>query len=136
MSKNKERLLLISLVCVFAFTTLLLAIPQLTISSKTEDAVIKETGDEISRAKFFIKDWYDELSVRCGEPEVYFNELRFQGGAYTLTVASDRVRAVYPRGERFFQLEHITYIEFYKENGSLLCRLYYHETGEYIFKLS
>lgn len=101
-----------------------------------EEKQVAECGDEISRAKFFIKDWYDELSVRCGEPEVYFNELRFRGGTYALTVAADRVRAVYPRGERFFRLEHITYIEFYKENGKLLCRLYYHETGEFVFKLN
>ena len=91
-------------------------------------------GDELSRVKYFIKDWYDECSA-YGEVKVYYNELRFQAGTYTLTVAADRIRAVYPRGERFFQMEYVSYLEFYMENGHLICKLYYLETGEYVFRL-
>lgn len=101
-----------------------------------ENQVVKDTGDELSRTKFFIKDWYDELSESYGEPKVYYNELQFSGGKYTLTVAADRIRAVYPRGVRTFQLEYVSYIEFFKEENALYCRLYYDgENGELRFLL-
>ena len=92
-------------------------------------------SDELTRAKHFIGDWYDELTAKYKSCDVFYNELRFNNGAYTLTVAGDRIRAVYPRGERFFKLEHIRYLEFYKENGKLLCRLYFYDTGEFVFKI-
>ena len=92
-------------------------------------------SDELTRAKHFIGDWYDELMAKYKSCDVFYNELRFNNGAYTLTVAADRIRAVYPRGERFFKLEYIRYLEFYKENGNLLCRLYFYETGEFVFKI-
>ncbi len=98
--------------------------------------VEEAAGDELSRVKFFIKDWYDELSALYGEPEIFRNELRFLVGKYPLTVAADRVRAVYPRGERYFQLEYVSYLEFYKDNGHLVCKLYYLDTGEYLFRLT
>jgi len=106
-------------------------------SGKTDEKeLIDNTGDELSRAKFFIKDWYDEIHEIYGASKVYHNELRFCEDKYTLTVAGHRIRAVYPRGVRFFQMDYITYIEFFEDNGNLQCRMYYNETGEIVFRLN
>lgn len=114
--------------------TLLLYLQAIT---PPDEATIAELYDEeINNLKLFIKDWYDEISYSRTDAEVFYNELRFENGKYTLTIASNRIRAVYPRGERFFKLQYIRYIEFYKENGRLLCRLYYSEKGEFVFKLN
>lgn len=102
-----------------------------------DKAAIGELYDEeINSLKLFIKDWYDEISSNRNEVEVYYNELRFESGKYTLTIASNRIRAVYPRGERFFKLQYIKYLEFYSQNSRLLCRLYYGEKGEFVFKVN
>lgn len=101
-----------------------------------DSSVIQDTADELSRVKFFIKDWFDDLTSRYGEPSVFHNELRFQGGKYPLTISGDRIRAVYPRGERYFQMEYVSYIEFYIESGHIICKMYYLDTGEYVLRLS
>ena len=106
------------------------------IQTVNEDDYIEKYADEISRVKYFIKDWYDELYPSKEHFEVYINELRFDNGIFSLTVANDRIRAVYPRGERYFQLQYITYIDFTERNGHLQCRLYYGKTGEYLFKIN
>lgn len=101
-----------------------------------EEKVIDSTGDELSRVKYFIKDWFDEIYMDYSSSlDIYYNELRFNQGNYTLTCAADRIRAVYPRGVRYFQLQYVTYIEFIRLEGYLQCRLYFNETGEYLFKL-
>lgn len=104
-------------------------------NSTNDSELINAYADEISRTKFFIKDWYDEISGVSKNEQVYHNELRFDGGNYTLTVADKRIRAVFPRGERYFKLEYITYIEFFETSGKLQCRLYYEQNGEYTFTL-
>ena len=68
------------------------------------DEITDELSDEFSRIRWFITDWYSELNAKS-KCQVYLNELRFENGRYTLTTANDRIRAVYPRGERFFKLE-------------------------------
>lgn len=97
---------------------------------------LEELNEEIKEVQLFVKDWYDEISSGQKSAEVYYNELRFEEGKYTLTIAANRIRAVYPRGERFYKLQNIKYIEFYSSDGRLLCRLYYSEKGEYVFKLN
>lgn len=93
-----------------------------------------EIMDEISRTKYFVSDWYHEiLSEKNSDCSVYLNELRFGSNEYTLTVMSNRIRAVYPRGERFFKLEYIDKIEFFSVDGKIRCRFYYGESGEYTF---
>ena len=103
--------------------------------SENETELVKNTGDELSRVKFFIKDWFDELSEKNTTVSVFRNELRFGNNDYTLTVAGDRIRAVYPKGTRYFQLEYIKYIEFFEENANIKCKLYFNETGELIFNI-
>lgn len=93
-----------------------------------------EITDEITRIRHFVSDWHAELCVSGkGECEVYFNELRFGGGNYTLSSAGGRIRAVYPRGERFFKLEQVSRLEFFEIEGKLRCRVYYGKSGEYTF---
>lgn len=94
-----------------------------------------EVTDEITRTKHFISDWYDELYANTGvEPRVFLNELRFDS-AYTLTYAAKRLRAVYPRGDRFFKLQYIDVIEFFTVDNKIRCRLYYGKDGEFTFSL-
>ena len=102
---------------------------------KADDTISSDLSDEFSRVRWFITDWYNELNA-TGKCQVYLNELQFENGKYTLTVANDRVRAVYPRGERFFKLEQVTKIEFFEVSGNLRCRLSYGKSGEYMFKIN
>jgi hypothetical protein len=97
--------------------------------------VIDDTGDELSRVKFFIKDWYDELSFNYGSVRIFNNELQAKDGKYTLTIAGNRIRAVYPRGVRYFPLKYVTYIDFVENEDGIQCRLFYNETGTSIFTL-
>ena len=99
------------------------------------DEITAELTDEFARTRDFIADWYAELKNQ-GKCSVYLNELQFSGGKYALTYASGRIRAVYPRGERFFKLEQITKIEFFETNSILRCRLYYGKSGEYLIKIN
>lgn len=99
------------------------------------DDITPELTDEFARAKDFIADWYTELRTQ-GKCSVYLNELQFSNGKYTLTFANGRVRAVYPRGERFFKLEYITKIEFFETNGALRCRFFYGQSGEYMVRIN
>lgn len=94
-----------------------------------------EITDEINRARYFISDWYLEVSSNdSANCTVYLNELRFFDGRYALTFAgTDRIRAVYPRGERFFKFDYINNVEFFEVDGKIRCRLYYGRTGEYTF---
>ncbi len=98
-----------------------------------DDEVTEELTDEFVRTRDFIADWYAELKSagKCG---VFLNELRID--KFTLTYASGRIRAVYPRGERFFKLEQITKIEFFETDGILRCRLYYGKSGEYLVRIN
>lgn len=98
--------------------------------------VTEKTEDELSRAKYFILDWYDELQPDYGNAKVYKNELQFQEGNYILTVAKDRIRAVYPRGDRYFQLEFISYIEFTDNSGTLSCQMHSLKMGETSFNIN
>ena len=99
------------------------------------DEITPELTDEFARAKDFISDWYVELK-RQGKCSTFLNELQFLGGKYTLTYAAGRIRAVYPRGERFFKLDLITNIEFFETNGVLRCRFYYGQSGEYMVRIN
>lgn len=93
-----------------------------------------EVMDEIIRAKHFVSDWYAEISSgENGTCAVYLNEIRFGNNEYSLTFAGERLRAVYPRGERFFKLEYIEKIEFFEVDGKVRCRFYYGSSGEYTF---
>lgn len=95
-----------------------------------------EVMDEISRTKHFVSDWYLEMSSgENGACAVYLNEMRFGSNEYTLTFAGNRLRAVYPRGERFFKLEYIEKVEFFEVDGKVRCRLYYGSSGEYTFSV-
>lgn len=98
------------------------------------DEITSDLSDEFSRAKYFISDWYNELCDSRGAI-VYLNEVVLQGGRYSLTYASGRIRAVYPRGERFFKLDRITSIEFFEVDSILRCRFSYGENGEYMFRV-
>lgn len=90
--------------------------------------------DEITRTRHFVSDWYAELSQSGkGDCKVYLNELHFEIENYSLAVANGRLRAVYPRGERFFKFEHIRRLEFFEIDGKVRCRVYYGQTGEYTF---
>ena len=98
------------------------------------DEEMAEITDEISRTRHFVSDWYAELLAgENGECDVYLNELRFRGGTYTLSSAGGRLRAVYPRGERFFKFDYIRSVEFFEVSGKVRCRVYYGQSGEYIF---
>ena len=95
-----------------------------------------EITDEITRAKHFISDWYDEIhALSSSEPRVFLNELRFDSVGYTITYAADRLRAVYPRGERFFKFDYIDSAEFFTVDNKIRCRLYYGKDGEFTFSL-
>lgn len=99
------------------------------------DEITAELADEFTRTKWFIIDWYNELK-ETGKYEVYLNEIRFQNGKYTLTVAQNKIRAVYPKGERYFKLEFIKQIEFFEVGGVLRCRLFYGSRGEYLIRIN
>ena len=109
---------------------------KLYLDTFVENVSQDQYDDEINRVNYFIQDWYDELTSSHGVAKVYRNEIRFENGQYTLTVAKDRIRAVYPRGIRFFQLKYITYIEFLEDENGLNCKLYYGETETTTFKLN
>ena len=96
----------------------------------------QQIADELIRTKDFISDWYDELVVDGKPCDVYLNELRFAGGTYTLTFAGKRLRAVYPRGNRFFKMDFIDNAEFFQAGGKIRCRLHYWGTNEYTFALN
>ena len=93
-----------------------------------------EIMDEITRVKHFASDWYAEISP-AGNCSVYLNEIRFGNNEYTLTFAGKRLRAVYPRGERFFKLEYIEKVEFFEVDGKVRCRIYYGRSGQYTFSV-
>lgn len=98
------------------------------------NAEMAEITDEILRVRHFVSDWYAEISeLSIGECKVHFNELRFEGSNYTVSTANRRLRAVYPRGERFFKFDYIDSVEFFKIDGKVRCRVYYGQTGEYTF---
>lgn len=95
---------------------------------------MNEITDELNRTKHFVLDWYAEISSGGKNScVVYLNELRFGNNEYSLTFAGKRLRAVYPRGERFFKLEYVDKVEFFEVDGKVRCRLYYGRTGEYTF---
>lgn len=102
--------------------------------SQKADELTPELTDEFSRARCFIEDWINELN-NGRTLQVYINELRFIEGNYSLTIAKNRIRAVYPRGERFFKLEKITNIEFFEVDSFLRCRFSYGNSGEYMFRV-
>lgn len=134
-SLNLKDTILIAVIVLLAVVSVFFIGKYIQRNSVNDSELINAYADEISRAKFFIKDWYAEISGVAKSEQVYHNELRFDGGNYTLTVADKRIRAVYPRGERYFKLEYISYIEFFETSGKLQCRLYYEQNGEYTFTL-
>lgn len=135
MTKRKSLILIIIILTVTAAVVAAALFLGSKLGSESEDEITDELTDEFSRARYFISDWYSELNStdKC---QVYLNELRFTSGKYTLTYASGRIRAVYPRGERFFKLDKITKIEFFETNGILRCRFYYGRNGEYIVRIN
>lgn len=94
-----------------------------------------EAVDEIKRAKDFVTDWYAEITETGDTIVVYLNELKKSGSNYTLTYFDGRVRAVYPRGERFFKFYVIDKIEFFEVTGKTRCRFYYFNGEEFTFSL-
>lgn len=99
------------------------------------DEITPELSDEFGRGRWFIIDWYNDLKVN-GRCQVFLNELQFANGQYSLTVANNRIRAVYPKGERYFKLDLVTQIEFFEVNGVLRCRFSYGKNGEYMFRIN
>ena len=91
--------------------------------------------NELENVRYFICDWYAEISLITSDVNVYKNEIQFGNGKYILTVSQNRIRAVFPRGERFFRFNTITYVEFYTENNRHLCRLFYGKGGEFVFRI-
>lgn len=128
-------LIVLVAVLIIAGVTAFIVLRNIDNKQKADDTITSELSDEFARARWFITDWYDELSTK-GKCQVYLNELRFEDGKYTLTTAKDRIRAVYPRGERFFKLEQVTKVEFFEVSGALRCRLSYGNSGEYMFKVN
>lgn len=134
---------LISKICVGLLICVLVASNAVTLRlylqtfETDEMALIDKTGDEITRVKYFISDWYDELNAKHGQLTVFHNELQLKVNDknYTLTIASDRIRAVFPRGTRFFKLEYVSYIEFFQDDGHLKCKLQFNGTGEFVFNI-
>ena len=99
----------------------------------TSDSAMDDIIDELSRARFFILDWYAEISEAESGYYIYLNELRFAKSGYTMTYAGGRLRAVYQRGDRFFKLYHIDKIEFFELNEKIRCRFYYGSGEEFTF---
>ena len=83
----------------------------------------------------FIYDKAAYEKVKALEGQTGYYQLRFGKNEYTLTYAGNRLRAVYPRGERFFKLENIRKVEFFSVDEKVRCRFYYGETGEYTFSV-
>ena len=131
-----KRVLFYSLIVVLTVSNVISISLYLSTTKENNERRLLETEDEISRTIWFIKDWYNELSADYGTAEVYFNELRFLDGKYTLTIAADKIRAVFPRGARFFRLENISYLEFFEDNNSIRCILFYNENGETVFEVN
>ncbi|MCR5694351.1 MAG: hypothetical protein K6G89_05200 [Clostridia bacterium] len=100
-----------------------------------EEEYYQSCQEEIDNLKNFVNDWYYEMSSANGKASVYKNEIRFDDGRFVLTVSANRIRAVYPRGERFFRLNNINYVEFYEENNRVLCRIFYGNGGEFVFRV-
>lgn len=130
--KKPSVLLIVLLVVVVCASVILTVIVFNNNKNDRADEITDELADEFSRIRWFITDWYNEIE-HYGSCRVYLNEIQIDGGHYTLTYAQNRIRAVYPRGERFFKIELITKIEFFEVNGILRCRLSYGKTGEYMF---
>lgn len=99
------------------------------------DEITPELSDEFDRARWFIIDWYSELENN-GRCQVFLNEIQLDNGKYSLTVANNRIRAVYPKGERFFKLDLVKQVEFFEINGVLRCRFSYGKNGEYMFRIN
>ena len=134
--KKKPSLIVITIIVLIAAAAITAALLfRKEYGKDPNDEITPELTDEFARAKDFISDWYAELRTQ-GKCSVYLNELQFAGGRYALTYANDRVRAVYPRGERFFKLEYITKIEFFETNGALRCRFFYGQSGEYMVRIN
>lgn len=131
--KSKNIVFVISIIIVAAIAATMICV--YFFSNRQNGKNSESVQDELSRAKLFIQDWYKELSDKKG-CSIYLNELSFQNGTYTLTFAQNRIRAVYPRGERFFKLEHITKVEFFEIDNVLRCRFSYGENDEYMFRIS
>ena len=132
---NIKHLIIISVTLVLACIMIVLA-GQWALRSLDEftPSEMGEITDELNRTKHFVSDWYLEISNSdTGDCSVYLNEIRFGNNEYALTFAAGRLRAVYPRGERFFKFEYISKAEFFEVDGKVRCRLYYGRTGEYTF---
>ena len=136
-SVNVKTLVIIAIAAVLLCVAAVVAVHIITdYQVRIADAKSAEVEDEITRAKHFVSDWYQEISGNeNGVCSVYLNELRFGKNEYTLTYAGNRLRAVYPRGERFFKLENIRKVEFFSVDEKVRCRFYYGETGEYTFSV-
>jgi hypothetical protein len=103
--------------------------------STTEEEYNKACQEEVDSIRYYICDWYAEINHITNTVEVFNNEIRFDGGKYPLTVSENRLRAVFPRGERFFRMNYITHAEFYKDNSHILCRIFYSKGGEFVFRV-
>ena len=138
-SKNKiglKQILIITVALIVACAGILIAgyFANKALDDEFTPKEMDEVMDEITRTKHFVSDWYLEMSSgENGACAVYLNELRFGNNEYTLTFAGSRLRAVYPRGERFFKLEYIEKVEFFEVDGKVRCRLYYGSSGEFTF---
>ena len=132
---SKKVLLLLLIISIITNSVLIILLLSKGKNQNEED-YYSACQEEINDFKLFVCDWYAELLSRGEKADVYKNEIRFRGGQYPLTVSENRLRAVFPRGERFFRLHYITYAEFYEENGRILCRMFYGNGGEFVFRVN
>lgn len=133
---KKQVVPFILLICILVFVGVGLFISLHALNStRRSDELTDDLTDEFSRARWFIVDWYNEVQDK-GMCTVFLNELSFNGGKFTLTFSRDRIRAVFPKGERFFKLYLIKNIEFFEVNDVLRCRFTYGKSGEYMFRVN
>ena len=128
------RKVMIIVIAIAVFVTALAIILKLNENKHIDSDLPQSLTDEISRAKLFVLDWFNELSndKKCN---VFLNELNIENGKYTLTFAKNRIRATYPKGERFFKCEEIKKVEFLIIDGVIRGRFSYGKNGEYMFRI-
>lgn len=124
---------IIIIIFIVALTALIITF----INKMFEESEVKteQITEEIINVKNFVLHWYNSFD----EDEIIAvgrNELSFNNGEYPLTFAVNRMRAVFPDGKAIYIVfDYVKYLEFYQDDGEVLCVISFIDNGRVTFNL-
>ncbi|MFA5220048.1 MAG: hypothetical protein WC424_03055 [Bacilli bacterium] len=135
-NKTKQKVSLrdiIIIIFIVAVTVLIITFINKMFEAREPDTEV--INEEIINVRSFILHWYQEFDEE-EVASVSRNELSFDSGKYSLTFAVNRLRAVFPDEKAIFIVfNHVEYLEFYQNDGEILCVISYINSGRYTFNV-